>query len=52
MVEKIILGFALWGGAAVLAAAVLSVITKEVKAARIRRILREKDTKRRMGGEP
>ena len=52
MIKTIILAIALWGGAAILTAAVLSVITKEVKAARIRRILREKDERRRVGGSP
>ena len=52
MIERVVLAVALWGGLSVLAAAVLSVLTKEIRAARIRRILREKETKRRMGGEP
>ena len=52
MIERVVLAVALWGGLSVLAAAVLSVLAKEIKGRRLRRFYREQEAKRRMGGEP
>jgi len=52
MIERVVLAVALWGGVSVLVAALLSIVTKEIRQARIHRILREQEERRRLRGGP